>query len=430
MLLKSVTFCFLVLACAIFAPAASTSNYHHYCPQCEEEVWEEVPCEEVATTSRPSTTTTARPQPSTTRRPHTTAHPPVKKTTTTKPRVAQYITPTPPVTTTAATTYNNCYCECKGGCKEFCRKVTVNGAAQATQKQITQVTKTTQRVPNGQLNSEHVHQLKFVPDSQTTYTPVQPSTQSSLPPAIYPIHRNKELINPYLNTNLAYKVQPAMLPQSGPPIQSQPVAIAYPQPAQNLYEDPQVTNIYPDALLESSYSVDELTRLLQMEHLNNAATNSYTQSINGPSYAIHGSFPQTPPSTAPIYQPHSLSYGIPTSAAESNYESNSSESQYKEDRLDIRSQSYASPLLPASEPQYANYVHKMDLSESQFYTVASPSLPSQQAGYDQLSSSTVGCHNTYDDHSTKFLNSISYGTEYAPPPLDYIPQSELYLPSY
>ncbi|XP_050321324.1 sialidase [Bactrocera neohumeralis] len=434
MLLKSDSFYFLVLACAIIAPAASAPNYHHYCPQCEEEVWEEVPCEEVATTSRPTTTTTARPKPPTyaptTQRPHTTARSPVKKTTTTKPRTAHHTTPTPPVTTTAATTYNNCYCECKGGCKEFCRKVTVNGAAQAAQKQITQVTKTTHRVPNGQLNSEHVHLLRFVPDSQTSYTPVQPSTQHSIPSAIYPINPNNELVNPYLHRNLAYKVQPAMPPPSGPSLQPQPVAIAYPQSAPNLYEDSQVTNIYPDTLLESSYSVDELTRLLQMENLNKAAANSYTQSINGPSYAVHDSLPQTPLSTAPIYQPLSLSLGFPLPADASKYENNSSESQYKELRLDVRSQSYASPLLPASESQYANYVHKIDLSEPQLYAVASPSLPAHQAGYDQHSSATLSCHNIYDDPSTEYMNSISYGSEYGSPTSSYAPQTGLYAPSY
>nr|XP_036217812.1 uncharacterized protein LOC106616343 [Bactrocera oleae] len=437
MLFKFNSFYLLLLACAILAPAASAPNYHHYCPHCEEEVWEEVPCEELATTKRPTTTTTERqkPKPPTyapiTQKPHTTARPPVKKTTTIKPRTEHYTTPTPVVTTTASTAYNKCYSECKRSCKEFCRKVTANGASQ---KQITQVTKTTHRVPNGQHNWEHVHQHGFVPDQQILYTPVLQSTGPSHPPAIYPIETNNELVNPYVHRNLAYKVQPALTPLSGQPLHPQPVAIAYSQQTPNLYKDSQVTNIFPDALLESSYSVDELTRLLQMESVNKEVANSYTQSaIHGPTYAIHSSLPPTPLTTTPIYHPLSLSYGFPMSVpatGEPKYENNSSESQYKELLLDVRPQSHASSLMAASDPQYANYVNKIGLSEPQVYDGASPPSPPSQASSDQQSLDTLSYHNAHGDHNTEYLNSISYGSDYAPPTSNYAPQPELNAASY
>lgn len=172
-----------------------------------------------------------------------------------------YGTTTAPLTSTPVpSAYNNCYYECKGGYKEFCRKVTINGPSQ---KQITQITKTTHRVPNGQMNSEHVHQHRFVSDLNIPYAPITPLTKLSVPPAVYRIERVNERVNPYVHPNLAYKVQPAL-----PPLPSSPVPISYPQHSPNIYEYTKDGNAYPDASLESSYSVDELTRPLLMESLN------------------------------------------------------------------------------------------------------------------------------------------------------------------
>ncbi|XP_011190247.2 mucin-2 [Zeugodacus cucurbitae] len=427
MLLK---FCSLnLLLVLVYAVLMSPASATHFFPRCDEEMWEEVPCEQIVSPSSTTTTTTAKPiQPTyapTTQKPYTTTRPPVKKTTTIRTPTIHTTSPAPLTSTTTSTVYNNCYCECKVGCKEFCRKVT---GKDASQKQITQITKTTHRVPNGQLNSEHVHQHRFVPDPHVPYTPYVPPTKPTIPHPVYPIEPPKKVVNPYVHTNLAYKIQPRLPPLPAPPTQLPPVHIVYPQKTQNIYEEDKDTNIYPDALLESSYSVDELTRLLQMESLNKDAGNSYTQpAIYGPSYTVHGNIQPS----APIYHPPPTTYGHSTPATPAEYpkhENNSSASPYTSAVLSSSSHRDPSSLGPSANPPYANYVNKIGLSEPQLYGAASP--PSQ-ANSDQQSSASLSYHTAHSNPSAEYLNSIPYGSYYAPPAAGgYAPQSEPYAAPY
>lgn len=122
------------------------------CYECEEEVWEEVPCDEIPSNATTTTTTST----STT------------STTTTTPK------PTP---STTEDPYKKCYCECKVGCKEFCRKVVVNPEPK---KQILQVSKITEPMSQGRLESTHYHQRELIPKKHygTSYKPGNPQKPS------------------------------------------------------------------------------------------------------------------------------------------------------------------------------------------------------------------------------------------------------------
>lgn len=138
------------------------SGYPGGCYECEEEVWEEVPCDQI-----PSNSTTIEPPYITT----TTAKPETTTTTTTTSTTTTSTTPS--TTTTSSTTpastdtttpsndpYQKCYCECKAGCKEFCRKVVVHPEIK---DQIIQVSEVSQPVPQGRLESTHYHHRKLIP---------------------------------------------------------------------------------------------------------------------------------------------------------------------------------------------------------------------------------------------------------------------------
>ncbi|XP_017155111.1 leucine-rich repeat extensin-like protein 1 [Drosophila miranda] len=141
---------FVVLLCA---SGLAHAHFPEYCAECEQEVWEQVPCSHVPTTARP---TTARPDSGTTARPPT--------TTTTVASTTQVSYPTTSGAsaeeiTTQPTAYKKCYCECKLGCKEFCRKVATSGPKQ----QLTQISSTGDYAPGGQIEYTHVHQRKYFP---------------------------------------------------------------------------------------------------------------------------------------------------------------------------------------------------------------------------------------------------------------------------
>ncbi|XP_075151607.1 uncharacterized protein LOC142225675 [Haematobia irritans] len=165
-----------VVSCLFFS--GMVSAYPGGCYECEEEVWEEVPCDEIAsnsTAARPpppcvTTTTTTTPMPETT----TASEEPPTTTPTTPPSTVVTTTPDsggaeePEETTTQGietTTpsneaYKKCYCECKSGCKEFCRKVITHPESK---KQIVQVSEISEPVPYGRIESTHYHQRKLIP---------------------------------------------------------------------------------------------------------------------------------------------------------------------------------------------------------------------------------------------------------------------------
>lgn len=134
------------------------AHFPEYCAECEQEVWEQVPCSEIPTT--PATPTSPGTTSGSTARPPTTS---VPRTTTSLP----YYPPTTtsaPVTPTTSTTeppsaYKKCYCECKLGCKEFCRKVVASNPKQP----LTQISSIGEYVSGGQVEFTHVHQRKYFP---------------------------------------------------------------------------------------------------------------------------------------------------------------------------------------------------------------------------------------------------------------------------
>ncbi|ALC38468.1 CG13114 [Drosophila busckii] len=159
------------LLCALLAltlTATSTlAHFPQYCAECEQEIWEQVPCSEISsTTLRPPIPTTASPGPGTdsttpsstpliTSTSTSTAAPPTTYVPTTRPYPIYH--PTYPSTTPSS--YQKCYCECKSGCKDFCRKVSVAHPKQ----QLTQITSTGEYAPGGQLEYTHTHQRKYYP---------------------------------------------------------------------------------------------------------------------------------------------------------------------------------------------------------------------------------------------------------------------------
>ncbi|KAH8260258.1 hypothetical protein KR026_008340 [Drosophila bipectinata] len=144
--------CSLLFMAVLLASTASIqSHFPEYCAECEQEVWEQVPCSEVPTTPAPTTAGTTS---ATTTRPGTTSVP----TTTEIPYPPSPEPPTPDYTT-PQTPYKKCYCECKLGCKEFCRKV----VSSDPQQPLTQISSIGEYAPGGQVEFSHVHQRKFVP---------------------------------------------------------------------------------------------------------------------------------------------------------------------------------------------------------------------------------------------------------------------------
>ncbi|XP_005187345.2 uncharacterized protein LOC101899429 [Musca domestica] len=162
----------LVLAAIFFCQLTFTpaEAYPSSCFECEEEVWEEVPCDEI-----PSNSTTIVPPaytyPTTTS--YSTARPETSTTATT-PTTTTISTTTPyPLTTTTTPShdpYKKCYCECKNGCKDFCRKVVVNPQSKS---QIIQITEVSQPLPQGRLESTYYHSSKLVPPASDP-KPYQP----------------------------------------------------------------------------------------------------------------------------------------------------------------------------------------------------------------------------------------------------------------
>ncbi|XP_017464700.1 PREDICTED: mucin-5AC [Rhagoletis zephyria] len=412
---KCTSFGLLLLLSAIVAPVFSSPNHRHFRSHCEDEVWEEVPCEQISTRSTTTTTTTESPPRTTnaptTQRPSTTPRPYTKPPT---PAPEVYITTTAAsVSSTTPSTYQNCYYECKGGCKEFCRKVTVDGASE---KQVTQITKTSHRVPNGQLHSEHVHQQIFVP-LPTPYTPHVPYTPatSATPIAhlsatqeIYPPPSTNELSNSYGHTQLAYKIQ---APQ---PIL--PTTYAKASPAPSIYDNSKSDNNYSEALLDASYSVDDLTRLLQMENLNrNSATAYYQPAVYGPSYASNAEVPlytiqPASPYHLPLPEPK-YSSSAPT-YAEANKSYPVVPPQYK-------NPAESNPATPSpstatsSATQYTNYINKgYSSGPTQYGSAAEPNK-------DQQSAHSLTHQAVYSDPSVEYENSIPYNSlasAYAPRP--------------
>ncbi|XP_054743022.1 uncharacterized protein LOC129247761 [Anastrepha obliqua] len=393
MLLKYEELTFLLLICAIMMPVAMSSNCRrHFCPQCEEEVWEEVPCDQISRRRSTTTTTTESPKlptyAPTTQMPYTTERPYTKRTPTQAP-VTYSRTTVPSVQSTTSSSYQSCYCECKVGCKQFCRKLTVNGT---TQKQITHITKTSRRVPNGHLNTEHVHQHRFVPD---TYEP--PSTKSTDSAGAHPNVQE----NSYRYPKLAYKVQPS--------VQNQPRLYSQTGHTPFTYEDSKLGDSHSEALLDSSYSVDDLSRLLQIESEKEGSNTLYQPNV----HAAYGS--------APFYPspPPASSYSDSAPTTEPRNEDNSYRS--KAPILTPGRSAPSSMPLSSSGPQYANYINKGSSSHPHQHESAKPLPPN--SNNDQKNSPSLNNHATYYNSNEDYTNSMAYGYYYD------ITMSENYVPN-
>ncbi|KAH8249554.1 hypothetical protein KR032_010486 [Drosophila birchii] len=140
----------LFVAALMMVSQVSQAHFPEYCAECEQEVWEQVPCSEVPTTPATPTTPHTTLPPTTTFPPSTTTSRPVVTTTTIGPNVP---------TTEPPSAYKKCYCECKLGCKEFCRKVVTSNPKQP----LTQISSIGEYVSGGQVEFTHVHQRKFIP---------------------------------------------------------------------------------------------------------------------------------------------------------------------------------------------------------------------------------------------------------------------------
>ncbi|KAH8412398.1 hypothetical protein KR009_001805 [Drosophila setifemur] len=146
--------CSLLVAAVLMASVSIQAHFPEYCAECEQEVWEQVPCSEIPTTQSPPTTspgTSTTPSTGTTEWPisTTTEHPYIPTTTG---------IPLPPVPEVPSP-YRKCYCECKLGCKEFCRKVVSSDPKQP----LTQISSIGEYAPGGQVEISHVHQRKYSP---------------------------------------------------------------------------------------------------------------------------------------------------------------------------------------------------------------------------------------------------------------------------
>ncbi|KAH8285767.1 hypothetical protein KR018_002534 [Drosophila ironensis] len=147
--------CSLLFVAVLVASTLTTIQAHfpEYCAECEQEVWEQVPCSEVPTTASPTTaSTTAAP----------TASPGSSTSAPSTTEIPYPPTPTPPgepeYSSTPVTPYKKCYCECKLGCKEFCRKVVTSDPKQP----LTQISSIGEYAPGGQVEFSHVHKRKFL----------------------------------------------------------------------------------------------------------------------------------------------------------------------------------------------------------------------------------------------------------------------------
>ncbi|XP_037958991.1 putative uncharacterized protein DDB_G0272516 [Teleopsis dalmanni] len=309
-MMGKVTWNFFILA--IFAFTACLAHFPEFCSECEEEVWEEVPCDAMpttyttittsttSTTAIPPTTTTAISSttvPTTTTTIETSTPTPIITTTemptttintTSRPykiygtkRTTTSTTPstlppsTLPPTTATPDAFKKCYCECKVGCKEFCRKVIINSDPR---KQITQITKTAQRVPEGHVEIQHVHQRKFVPNygnyrpgygynsgtsssssiGGTNYDSTCSCDKSSYsPPSLYPIETSVQEKNSYLPSPLNYPL---------------------------IHTTERNTNYFnKDTMNINSYDVDELAKLFQ-PNIYNTDYNNRNRIYKEPNY--------------------------------------------------------------------------------------------------------------------------------------------------
>lgn len=152
--------------------------YRKGCYECEEEVWEEVPCDDIPSnittvsplyhTSKPTyKSATANPAPTTNKPTTATPKPkpyPTAPSSSPPPIILQTTTMSPDLTT-LKDPFKKCYCECKLGCKEFCRKVVVNSPDQ----QIVQVSKISVPVEKGHIESTHYLQRELIPKSDQAY---------------------------------------------------------------------------------------------------------------------------------------------------------------------------------------------------------------------------------------------------------------------
>lgn len=222
---------------ALSALALSHAHFPQYCAECEQEIWEQVPCSEISsTTLRPPITTTGSTPAisSTTQTPPTVTTPPTTLTPTLPPISSTlpyiYTTPSTPYITTPST-YKKCYCECKLGCKEFCRKVSVASPKQ----QITQISSTGDYAPGGQVEYTQSLQRKYYPKyASKSYKPY-PVVYSEAAGAVSAPAANNINAPNYTLEELAHLLSSSYGARKGYPASPQP----QPQQQQSVYYAPQ-----------------------------------------------------------------------------------------------------------------------------------------------------------------------------------------------
>ncbi|XP_017120631.1 nascent polypeptide-associated complex subunit alpha, muscle-specific form [Drosophila elegans] len=247
---SSLLFVAVLMSSTLFTQA----HFPEYCAECEQEVWEQVPCSEVSTTISPPITDPASSS--------TTSTPPTTVVPTTVPIFPTTTTLAPDTPTTQPSSYKKCYCECKLGCKEFCRKVISSGPKQP----LTQISAIGEFAPGGQVEYTHVHQRKYFPKyGGEGYGPVggpkvykpyplvyeqAAAASSSSNPAVaniaapnYTLEELAQLLSSAYGSKKGY---PAGVPsQPRPQIQLQPAPYYSPVPVYTKQSVPLVSKVAP-----------------------------------------------------------------------------------------------------------------------------------------------------------------------------------------
>lgn len=310
------------------------------CYECEEEVWEEVPCDDIPSNSTTVSTplfsstpiykpTTPSPKP-TTYKPSTAKPTKPYKTTTPYPVTTKPYPTTPsPEYTTPKDPYKKCYCECKLGCKEFCRKVVINEPDQ----QIVQVSKISVPVEKGRIESTHFLQRELIPkadkpddyvpsyDDETDNDQYEASTPHPIPGPAIPPYDEEIAIDP--NVYGVYRNKPNVPSPLVPviePIYHRPYATAE-AGANNLH----AFASYPPKIQKTSYysprNSDAYNFPIPFEHVFSKVTKTLLDPVESVQISLDASnrkIGHPNYSKCPSY--HTPSYSSPTPVKDSQLE--------------------------------------------------------------------------------------------------------------
>ncbi|XP_030376992.1 extensin [Scaptodrosophila lebanonensis] len=381
----------------LLAVALTQAHFPEYCAECEQEIWEQVPCRDVPTTTVPSvitTTSTISPPvtPPTTVGPGTTATPPPEATT----QVYYSSTIAPPVNLpydgiASLPAFKKCYCDCKLGCKDFCRKIAISGPKQ----QLTQISAVRDYAPGGQIEYSHVHQRKYFPK----YAPSLPSyhREEAAPAAAVPypltyheapapsssVGNNINAPN-YTLEELAHLLSNAYGNRKGypPSPQPQPEPEPQPQPQHPVYYSPVVSKAKHVANYKVSASAVANGGIVKTQIKTPYVTEEHVvTSAPPPAYESSSPYPIAPPPPPPPPAIEPKPYSLPPS----------------------ESKSYN---LPPSEPKS----YSLPPSETESYPMPQPVAESKAyAPPPESSSLQTKPGTTFDMAIDNYLKDYGYG---------------------